>query len=209
VPFTAANELLVQKYSVPGGTLYVSALKSSTSVGASVSLAQSFVPSASGGLTRYLRLTDAKSDAGVPLAATAGSGVVGISRTAGTSLQLVGEATSASAKTDKALFEFDLPDSYVPGANIPVDVNCLATGGTITAASTTMTVAAYTEVNGVETPLTVSGAQEIPSTAADLIFTVTGTGLQPGSHVLLELTMLVTTSAGAGMGTINSVSYQA
>jgi hypothetical protein len=136
------------------------------------------------------------------------SGTVGITRVAGTSMALTGEATSSSAKTDKALFEFNLPTTYQAGANIPVTVNCVATGGTITAASTTMTAAAYTEVNGVETALTVSAAQQIPATAGNLVFTITGTGLTPGAHVAIELTMLVTTSAGAGTGTINAVSYQ-
>ncbi len=163
-----------------------------------------------GGLTRYLALTNAKSDLGVPMTAAAGtpSGPVGVSRTAGTSLTLIGEATSgAAAKTDTALFEFNLPDSYVAGANIAVTVNCNTTGSTITAASTTMTVAAYTEIAGAEAALTVSAAQQIPETAGNLVFTVTGTGLTPGAHVAVELTVLVTTSAGAAHGIINSVSY--
>jgi hypothetical protein len=135
------------------------------------------------------------------------AGTVGVTRVAGTSLVLTGEATSASAKTDKALWEINLPDSYKPGANISVAVNCLASGGTITAASTTMTVAAYTETNGVETALAVTAAQQIPSTATNLTFTITGTGLVPGQHLALEAVMLVTTSAGAGTGQINGVSY--
>lgn len=209
-PFTTGNtELLMQSYAVSGGTLYVSALKKAGS-GDPVGLAQSFVPVGSGGLARYLKLTDAKSDLGVPMTAAAGtpSGTVGVSRTAGTSMALVGEATSSSAKTDKALFEFNLPDTYVAGANISVTVNCAATGGTITAASTTLTVAAYTETNGAEAALTVSAAQQIPATAGNLVFTITGTNLTPGQHVALELVMLVTTSAGAGTGTIYSVAYQ-
>jgi len=161
-------------------------------------------------IKRYLALTSAKSDAGVALSATASSGAMGVSRTAGSSLVLVGEATSANAKTDKAMFEFDLPDTYVANANIPVTVNCNYSGaGTVTAASTTMTVSAYTEANGVETALTVSAAQQIPSTAADLVFTITGTGLAAGAHLVIELTMLVTSSSGANTGQVNSVAYTA
>jgi len=213
IPLGSANgqsELLTQSISVSGGTLYLTTLRQSGVQGQPAAVAQTFVPVGAGGLVRYMRLTDAKSDLGVPMTAAAGTpaGTVGISRTAGTSLALTGEATSASAKTDKAIFELNLPDTYVAGANIPVTVNCLATGGTITAASTTMTVAAYTEVNGVETALTVSAAQQIPATAGNLVFTVTGTALTPGQHVVVELVMLVTTSASAGTGTINSVSFQ-
>jgi hypothetical protein len=211
VPGSSPAEVLLQNYSVPGGKLYVSVLRALGVDGPVLGLAQSFVPSSSGGLTRYLALTGAKSDLGVPMTATAGTptGTVGVARTAGTSLNLVGEATSSSAKTDKALFEFDLPDSYVAGANIAVTVNCGATGGTITAASTTMTVAADTEINGAEAALTVSAAQQIPSSPGNLTFTITGTALTPGAHLTLELTMLVTTSAGAGTGTIYSVAYGA
>ena len=162
--------------------------------------------------TRYLPLTDAKADTGIPLTAAAGTpaGAVGIARTAGTSLQLVGEATSASAKTDVALWEFDLPATYVAGANIPVIVNVIVTGtGTLTAASTTITVAAYTEAAGVETALTVSAAQEFDKTGEILTFTITGTGLVPYQHIAIEITMLVTSASGANTGTINSVAFKA
>jgi hypothetical protein len=210
VPLTSAggSELLTQSQAVTGGTLYTTVLRESGAQGQPIGVTSTFVSSAAAGKVRYLPLTGGKSDAGVSLTGTATGGAVGVSRTAGTSLTLVGEATSASAKTDKVMWEFNHPDSYVAGANIPVTVNCVATGGTITAASTTMTVAAYTETNGAEAALTVSSAQQIPATAGNLTFTITGTSLTPGQHVSIELVMLVTTSAGAGTGTINSVSYQ-
>jgi hypothetical protein len=72
-----------------------------------------------------------------------------------------------------------------------------------------MTVTPYSEVNGVETALTVTAAVQITKTGGDLAFTITGTGLTPGSHITLELTMLVTSSSGANTGQVNSVSYVA
>lgn len=212
VPLTSAgsSELFTQSQAVTGGTLYTTVLRENGAQGQPVGVSQTFVGAAASGAVRYLALTDGKSDASVPMTAAAGTptGTVGVSRTAGTSLALTGETTSSSAKTDKVLWEFNLPDSYVAGANIPVVVNCVATGGTITAGSTTMTVAAYSEVNGVETALTVSAAQQIPAVKTDLTFTVTGTPLVAGERIVLELTMLVTTSAGSGTGTINRVSIQ-
>jgi hypothetical protein len=156
-------------------------------------------------------LLSAKSDAGVPLTATATGGAMGISRTAGTSLQLVGEATSSNAKTDKALFSITMPATYVSGSNFTVSVDCLAAGtGTITGGSTTMTLAAYLESIGVETSLTVSAAQPILTTASVLTFTITGTtSILAGSQVLLEFAMLITSASGANTGNVNSVSYTA
>jgi hypothetical protein len=163
---------------------------------------------------RYLPLTDVKTAAGLPLATgTAATTLPGIARTAGTSMYLTGAATSgATPATTNMLWEFDLPTTYVAGAAIPVGVNCVVPVATdVTAASTTMTVLAYTEVNGVETALTVSAAQQIPiTTAATLTFSITGTGLVPGAHIVLELTMLVTTtSGGASSGQVNSVGITA
>ena len=189
--------------SVSGGTIYVTTISDHNDV---VAATQSFVPTTSGGLERFLVLTRALSIAGIALTATPGAGAFGITRTDGTSLVLTGEATSgAAAKTDQALWELNLADSYVAGSNILLTVNCNTVGTVITAASTTMTPTAYVESDGVENQLTVSAAQQIPATATDLIFTITGTGLTPGMSIVVVLTMLVTTSSGAAHGVINSV----
>jgi hypothetical protein len=200
------SELEMQGTSVSGGTVYHTIFRGPGNP-PSWAMSTVFAPVAAGGLTRNLILTDAKSDLGVALTATPTAGAVGVTRVAGASLVMTGEATSASAKTDKALFEFNLPDSFKAGSNIAVTVNCLASGGTITAASTTLTLAAYTETNGVEAPLAVTAAQQIPSTATNLTYTITGTALTPGQHMAIELTMLVTSSVGAATGVINGVSY--
>ena len=164
---------------------------------------------------RNLALTDVKTDAGVPMVtATAATTLPGISRTAGTSMYLTGVATSGTTPaTTKMLWEFNLPSTYVAGAAIPVKVNCVVPVATdVTAGSTTMTVAAYSESSsGVETALTVSAAQQIPlTTAGTLTFSVTGTGLTPGARVALELNALVTTTTGgASSMQVNSVGYTA
>ncbi len=207
IPDALGNKIVTSQESVTGGTLYITSIINREG---SVAVTQDFVPTSIAGSQRFLALTNAKSAAGVSVTATPGGGVVGIARTAGTSLQLAGETTSASAVTDTAFFEFNIPDSYIAGSNIPLTVNAVVTGaGTLTAASTTITASAYTETNGVEAALTVSAAQQFGLVAADLIFTITGTNLIPGQHIGLQLAMLVTSSAGANTGYINSVSYQA
>jgi hypothetical protein len=204
------NELLIQNNAVAGGTLYTSIVRSAGPQGGIQGVANAFVSVGATSPRRYVPLTGAKADTGVGLTATATSGAMGIARTAGTSLTLVGEATSASAKTDKALWELNLADSYVAGAAIPCVVNAnYTTSGTVTAAATTITVAAYTEVNGVETAIAgITAAQQFTATGADYTFSIPGTGLAPGSHIVVEIVMLVTTSVGAATGQINSTSLQ-
>lgn len=164
---------------------------------------------------RHLPLTSAKSDAGVALTATATGGAMGVSRTAGTSLQLVGEATSSSAKTDKAMWEFVLPDTYNAGAAVGVTANAAISGsGTLTAASCTLALNVYSEVNGVETALTVSPAaaspQQITAAGADINWSITaGNSLAVGARLVAELTMVITSSSGANTGEINAMKFQA
>lgn len=210
MPNADGSHLRVFSDPIPGGTLYSSMLIGVNGNAIQIS-SPCFVPSsASSSLIRHLNLTSARSDAGATLTASPSAGVMGIARTAGTSLQLIGEATSSNAKTDYAMWEFSLPDSYVAAANIPVTINAIVTGaGTLNAGSTTITLAAYTEVNGVETAITVSAAQAFTKTGGDLVFTITGTGLAPSQRLVFEITMLVTTSAGACTGYINKISYQA
>jgi hypothetical protein len=166
--------------------------------------------------TRYLPLTDVKTDAGLPLATgTAATTLPGIARTAGTSMYLTGVATSgATPATTKMLWEFNLPTTYVAGANVSVIIETVVPTATdVTAASTTTTVAAYLEsAAGVETGLTVSAAQQTPiTTAAALTFVITGTAaMVPGARMAIEVTSLVTTtSGGASSMELLSIGYTA
>jgi len=203
-------EVVTSSLAVGGGTVYVVAAHGLSSPAAPPSVGCFFQPSGQASLRRNLPLVTARSDTGAVLTATAAAGAMGIARTAGTSLTLVGETTNANGLTDKAIFDVVLPDSYMAGADIPVTINAGTSGaGTLTLATSSMTLAAYSVVNGVETALVVSAARLIPAAAADLAFTITGTGLTPGERVVLELVMLITTSAGARTGVVNSVSYQA
>lgn len=208
---TGTAENLIQSYAVPGGALYQFFYRQPGQSNNVLPGGLTFVPGGSGSaLSRFFALTDGHSDLGVPMTAAAGtpSGTVGISRTAGTSLYLAGETTSSSAKTDKVIFESNLGSTYIAAANLPVIVNANYTGsGTPTAATTTITVTAYTEIAGVETALTVSAAQQFTGTATNYTFIVTGaaSGLVYGSHIVVEVVMLVTNASGGNTGQINSV----
>lgn len=155
-------------------------------------------------------LTSGKTDTGVALAVegSQGAGTFGVARTAGTNLQLDGEATSSNAKTDKVIWEFALPITYKAGTAIPCTINQNYTGsGTVTAGSTTLTVAAYTESNGVETAITgITAAQQMTAAITDLIFTIPASAaLVSGQRIVLELVALVTSASGVNEAQINKV----
>lgn len=155
-----------------------------------------------------VELAKFKAITGAALAAAATSGALGYSVTLGTSYALVGEATSSSAKTDTAMVEVVLPQNYVDGQNVTLKVNSNYTGsGTVTAASCSVTAAAYaiTDAGVSGSNLIATAAQLITGTATDLTFAITGTNLVPGSRLLIELSLLVTTASGANTGQINSV----
>lgn len=208
------SEALIQSYGISGGTLYWLCSKGPGSrAAANVQIGCSgatFVPTTlSGSYVRYLSLSDARLDSGIiSTSATGSSTSFGVARTAGTSYALIGAATSSSAVTTKAMWEVNVASTYVAGTAIPVIVNANYTGsGTITGASTTLSVAAYTEVGGVETAIAgITAAQDFTGTAANYTFNIpSSAALTPGQHIAIEVTMLVTTSSGANTGQINSV----
>jgi hypothetical protein len=214
---TLGSEVLLQSYSVGGGTLYQSCFRGSGGQGAGGNggipldcSGLAFVPTnLSGSFTRYISLADAREDSGLPPTSATGSATAfGVARTAGASYSLVGAATSASAVTTKAMWETNVASTYQSGTAIPIVVNGNYTGsGTVTAASTTFSVAAYTEVGGVETAISgVTAAQQFTGTPANYTFNIPSTaGLVPGQHIAIEVTMLVTTSANAATGQINAI----
>lgn len=210
------REINVFTRAVTGGTLYITVLRGE---GASdpVAVSTNFVPAAVTPANRQLHLTDASGDNGVILSATPGSGSMGILRTAGTSLVLGTETTTANAKTDKAMWEFHLPDTYIAGSAIQFSVNANYAGaGTITAASTSINAAVYTEsAAGVEAAVTMTGgAQTLTGTAATYSWVLTAasataSSLVAGSRLVFETTMVITSSGSNNTGQIGSVSYTA
>jgi hypothetical protein len=210
------SEVLIQSFPVSGGLLYQSCFRgfglqgpAGNGVLTECSGLTFVAANLSGVYTRYLSLADARLDSGiVSTSATGTSTAFGIARTAGTSYALIGAATSSSGVTTKAMWETSIASTYASGTVIPIVLNGNYTGsGTVTAASTTFTVAAYTEVGGVETAISgITAAQQFTGTPANYTFNIPSTaGLVPGQHIAIEVTMLTTTSAGAATGQINSI----
>lgn len=146
-----------------------------------------------------------KNTDGTTLAASPASGKFGITETFGTSEKLLSETANSNTKTDAAITEFTLPDSYVAGQDLTLSVNAVVSG-----TLTTKTVAAdarkIADAGTEGSNLIATAAQVMSTTAADLTFVVTGTTLSPGDRVALKLTMVVTEGAAADQtGSINSV----
>ena len=103
---------------------------------------------------------------------------------------MIGETSNNSSKTDDALYEYVLPESYIAGSNFTVTVNAgISTAGSPTYAAKTLQVKCYPVTNagvvsadvgpGTTTAITVVGA--------DITAAITGTGLTPGQRVLIEV----------------------
>jgi hypothetical protein len=160
---------------------------------------------ASGLAAQQIPLTDAMTEPGVFLTATPGSGAFGISLTAGTSVGLTGESTSASSKTDTALFDFVVPQNYVAGQNLTLTLSAKQAGaGTVTVE--TLNANAYLVASGGTQGADLIGvsAKNLTTANADYAFTIAGAGLVPGSHLQLKLVTVITTSTGAANSVINS-----
>lgn len=172
----------------------------------SAALAQA-LPATAPVLRYPLMPSDYMQDNGGAIAVGASAGNFGIARTAGTSMVMVGEATSASTKVDKLAVNTSIPNTYVAGAALPVVINAQVTGGgTFVPGSSSLALAAYTVINGVEVALSVSATQQLNAAQQDYTFSVTPPASLPiGTRIVLEPTMTVTSSAGASTGQINSV----
>lgn len=154
-----------------------------------------------------MRLLDVFSQDGAPTAAAAAAGDFGLTCTPGTALYLIGEVANNNTKTDKALIEFVVPQSYVAGQDLSVVVNCDLDGAG-TSGTKTIDCEAWVQANaGTGTvDICATAAQSFSATATDYTFTLTGTTVVPGDKLLIQLTMVLQeTAATAINGRINSI----
>lgn len=137
-----------------------------------------------------LRLLDAFCQDGAPLAAATAAGDFGLTCTPGTAMYLIGEAAQNNTKTDKALWEFVLPDTYVAGQDLTLTVNA-DYDGTGVAGTKTIDASVYEQaaVGTGTTDLCATAAQTLTATAASYVFIITGTNLVPGDVVLIVVTV--------------------
>ena len=157
-------------------------------------------------------LTNFKAATGTTLPATAAGGEFGFAITLGASFALIGETSNNSSKTDDAIFEYVVPESYIAGQNLTVTVNCqVTTAGAPTYGTKTVQVKAY--------PVTAAGvmAADIgpgaatalngtPTVAQAIPFTITGTSLVPGQRIVFEVESVLHDTGGVACNmNINSV----
>ena len=199
------SDLQVSSLEVSGGTLYFATARAGGMVGVSTA----FVPSSAASQARPLALTAAKATTGVPLTATATGGNFGL-HISPPAAYLVGEVASAGTATDAAMWEFDMPDSYVAGNAVTIQAACNVVGSGTLGAGTQLQADAYLFANsGTLTHPLNAGTNTLAAGAQTISFTIPGTGIVPESHLALVLTGTIVTSSGACTLDVNGVSVQA
>lgn len=149
--------------------------------------------------TIKLDLMKGRTNTGLVLDATGGSGLFKITATPGTSLYLEGEAAQDNTKTDYVLFEAVLPQTYQPGTDVTLTANAAhveASGATLT---NTLDCEAWLMADDGTgaTDLCITAVQAV-GTGGDLSFIIDGATLSPGAKLLIRLTSVATEGANAG-----------
>lgn len=168
-----------------------------------------------GNVNQLLPLTQFLLSSGQPLPAVASSAILGLNCVPGSSLTLIGEATSSGTNTDYAITEIVLPPGYLVGSPFNIVVNAQWTSSGTTSSTTVVPVVYKTPNTGVQVSsenLTLTSAKTITSSAADYTFLINGNpssgALTPGSRLLLELKVATVGNVGSNTTWINSVRYQ-
>lgn len=204
----------VASFTGASGTSYVPSAKGQISVASAEDvrafLAAGFVTIVPGASPSPLALLEFKNTDGTTMTGSASAGKFALSVTAGTSEVLTGEAAQGNTKTDAAIREYTVPNTYVAGQALTVTVNTGYTGSGTVGASTIAVAAYLTSVTGTQgsSLVTTSATAISGATAANYTFNVTGTTLAPGSRLLIKVTLVTIETGGAATltGTVNSLS---
>jgi hypothetical protein len=159
--------------------------------------------------------SEARNPDGTAMATTPSAGKFGLNWGPGQNQLLHSETANSSTITDTAAWEFTLPASYIPGSSITLTSWCYYVLGSGTVGTHTLEMDAYSIGGssgiggGLSSNLIATAPQTVPTTPANLTFTITGTGLYPGERVLLVSTMVLqATTAQNILGYIFSAQMQ-
>lgn len=192
INLTSAKEMTHFTKAVTGGTLHIVSVRDDSGP---EGVAVTFTPTAVGTIPpKALHLSEASDAAGTPVVSTSpASGAFTITCTPGTSNILAGHSVQNTNLTDTAIWEYQLPDTYVAGANIAVTAYANYTG-TGTAGTCTLAAAAYlVAAAGTHgSTLIATAAQAVTGTNGAKSFVVTGTTLVPGDVLMFRFQLLIT-----------------
>jgi hypothetical protein len=159
-----------------------------------------------------LPLSHALAPTGIPMTASSGSGFFGMNVTAGTAVNLKGEAANNSTTTDVFLYEYVLPGNFNTGSNINVNVNInynLSASAVLSVSNVSCAVY-VTNANGSQGASIVTAGtatQAFTATAANYTFVCTGTTLAPSTRLMLKVTAVLTeTASHNAIAYVNSLS---
>lgn len=192
---------------VEGGVLHTVAVRDAS--GAQVGVGVAFQDTTSAALLgTFLRLTDAKTAAGLPLTGEAtNEGPMAISF-AGPVAVVTAEADAEGTASvgSQALWETALPPSYGPGDDITVTINAAVLGSPSVDTGTTISVQARYMLPGGGSAVLNGGDAQAYSTAGEVLtFTFSGEGMQPGASLTLLVTAALAVTGGTGTGAILSI----
>ena len=134
------------------------------------------------------------------LGAAAANPVMGLATAEGS--PIVGASTNNTASTDKCLFLIPVPDAWAPGAALRIGIRAKTTAVRFVSSSIDIIAKTYGDTLGSD--ICTTALQSCNSTSfADLMFTIDGTGLQPGYDVLnVEVQAINNDTGGSGAGII-------
>lgn len=153
-------------------------------------------------VTRQIALLNGHNDDGSALAAAASSGKFGIANTDGTSAPaLITEAAQNNTKTDTAIWEWVVPDSYNGGAiTVTVNAQHIESGGTTLTNTINLNCYAVANAGTEGSDLINVSAKAITGSAADYAFTVpaNSAGVTAGARLVFKLTGVATEGGNTG-----------
>lgn len=155
-------------------------------------------------------LLNAKNSDGSVLAAAASGGKFGFAVTLGTSSNLVSQIANNSTITDTALWELQLPSSFLNGSSPSIIVNCNHVLGSGVLGAHTLALHAYPIADdGTQlADIVTTSGQNTPAAAADLTFaTSTAALIANGRVIVTAVANIVETGTSAVSFKVNSLRF--
>ncbi len=113
---------------------------------------------------------------------------------------LTGSQTNNTTANQSASFVYNIPNNYVPGANLTVTVRAKVSAARQVSATVDVVAKAVGDT-GVGSDICATAAQNLTTSYADYAFVITGTGLVPGQQLVIDVFLATNDTGGSTNGT--------